>query len=510
MDKFIDLFPFLKDKIQKDPKYWLTKEDLEMITEEVSLNDLIQHFEIPESTREGVYYDLDLIPMFSRVLNALKLNTSITTLDLSNWNFSELSTEMAEVIMLNNTITDLNLSSHKFRREMMNAIRMSSTIQTLDLYSCDCDEGIFENTRGTNPNLTSLDIRENEFNFTHVAEWLKDNFNLTSLTLSGSQITASARNIFCEWFSKRSTITDLNMIYMYGDIDGIGTCIRNHGKLQKFMFVGALCQSGAKGALALLESLCFNKDIHYLNISSSFYDQAFSAPIGQVIDSLPLLTELNLQGNKLDHNISDALRRNTTLTSLNLHSCLTGDDIVKVCEALHNHPTLTWLSFANQFKFGSKKEISAISELLQTRIPLKTLYSDGRSDNSDGIEDLAQALKNNQTLTLLSFSGIGCKNKGAIAFAECLAVNNTLTKLNLARNSIENDGIIAIAKSLEKNTSLQTLNISNNSINNEGVEPICQMFEFNTTLTTLMMFECITVKGKEKELQTKYGQRIVI
>eukprot|EP01118_Nematostelium_gracile_P008031 TRINITY_DN2638_c0_g1_i5.p1 TRINITY_DN2638_c0_g1~~TRINITY_DN2638_c0_g1_i5.p1 ORF type:complete len:201 (+),score=29.79 TRINITY_DN2638_c0_g1_i5:134-736(+) len=187
---FIDNFPFLKERIENDPFFALTEDDLKRITQEIIMNDSIQYFGIPSFNRnEQPQWFSSLTSVSSPLLNALKLNTSITTLDLSGWNLVQLNTMLAEVIMLNNTITELDLSRHYFGPEMMNAIRINSAIQKLNLKKCGFDNKRFKNTRGTSPNLISLDISGTDFNFTFVAEWLKDNVSLTSLTLSGKTET---------------------------------------------------------------------------------------------------------------------------------------------------------------------------------------------------------------------------------------------------------------------------------------------------------------------------------
>eukprot|EP01118_Nematostelium_gracile_P018010 TRINITY_DN7853_c0_g1_i1.p1 TRINITY_DN7853_c0_g1~~TRINITY_DN7853_c0_g1_i1.p1 ORF type:complete len:201 (-),score=20.11 TRINITY_DN7853_c0_g1_i1:248-796(-) len=179
------------------------------------MNDSIQQFGIPESNREETISDSrspHLILLYSPIFSALKLNTSITELDLSYWKVFDLFPCFADVITLNNTITDLCLAGCPITSEVMNGIRMNSSVETLDLRYCCCDNSVFENTRGTSLNLTNLDISGNRFNFTQVAEWLKYSVNLTSLKLSGSQISGNERDAFCEWFPKRSKLTKLKII----------------------------------------------------------------------------------------------------------------------------------------------------------------------------------------------------------------------------------------------------------------------------------------------------------
>eukprot|EP01118_Nematostelium_gracile_P006271 TRINITY_DN2017_c0_g1_i8.p1 TRINITY_DN2017_c0_g1~~TRINITY_DN2017_c0_g1_i8.p1 ORF type:complete len:523 (+),score=84.12 TRINITY_DN2017_c0_g1_i8:2-1570(+) len=520
-DHFTHTFPFLKEKIEANRDYSLSKEDLELIAQEISMNNSIQQFGIPYPNRQGTFsYSASshLIPFYSPVFDALKLNSSIKTLNLSNWRMIELRPLIAEVIMLNNTITRLNLRNHSFGQEVMNAIRINSTIQTLNLHDCYCDDSIFENTTGTSSSLTGLNIAVNQFDFKYVAEWLKYNVNLTSLTLSGYQLK-NGEDSFCEWLPKRCTLTELKIIEASDNFEGIESCLKNQGKLQRFSLQAAHYSSVTKEGLSMLESLSFNKDLHHLDLSKSFYC-GYSAPISQLIDSLPLLTELHLGYCLLDNQISEAFRRNSTLRTLDLNNCFGDeDDMIIVCEALHDHPNLTWLNLGtNSCYEGTKNGVSTIAKLLQTQIPLKTLYFDGYYplktdplDDVQGMADLVEVLKDNHTLTLLSLSGIQCKDKGAILLAECLSINNTLTELNLERNSIEDDGMIAIAQSLEKNSSLKTLDFDFNHISKMAFDSVLKMLDINTTLTEVRTNQQIPMKQEEKVmLQKKYGKRLVI
>eukprot|EP01118_Nematostelium_gracile_P006265 TRINITY_DN2017_c0_g1_i2.p1 TRINITY_DN2017_c0_g1~~TRINITY_DN2017_c0_g1_i2.p1 ORF type:complete len:520 (+),score=75.91 TRINITY_DN2017_c0_g1_i2:37-1596(+) len=517
-DHFTHNFPFLKERIEQDPEYALTKEDLELIAQEISMNESIQRFEIPRWRRVNNVSEKTARSFYFPIFDALKINTSITTLALREWYLMDFSSLIAQMIMMNNTITHLNLSGDRFGSEIMYAIRMNSTIQSLNISSCDCDDQIFENKRGSSLNLTSLDISGNYFNFIHVAEWLKYNVNLTSLTLSGYQLK-NGEDSFCEWLPKRCTLTELKIIEASDNFEGIESCLKNQGKLQRFSLQAAHYSSVTKEGLSMLESLSFNKDLHHLDLSKSFYC-GYSAPISQLIDSLPLLTELHLGYCLLDNQISEAFRRNSTLRTLDLNNCFGDeDDMIIVCEALHDHPNLTWLNLGtNSCYEGTKNGVSTIAKLLQTQIPLKTLYFDGYYplktdplDDVQGMADLVEVLKDNHTLTLLSLSGIQCKDKGAILLAECLSINNTLTELNLERNSIEDDGMIAIAQSLEKNSSLKTLDFDFNHISKMAFDSVLKMLDINTTLTEVRTNQQIPMKQEEKVmLQKKYGKRLVI
>eukprot|EP00984_Skeletonema_dohrnii_P008654 scaffold3211_cov91-Skeletonema_dohrnii-CCMP3373.AAC.7 len=92
-------------------------------------------------------------------------------------------------------------------------------------------------------------------------------------------------------------------------------------------------------------------------------------------------------------------------------------------------------------------------------------------DNKIGKEGaiaLAEALKENTTLTTLTLGWNGIDKEGAIALAEALKENTTLTALKLENNFIDNEGAIALAEALKENTTLTSLNLEYNEIGDEG------------------------------------------
>ena len=73
-------------------------------------------------------------------------------------------------------------------------------------------------------------------------------------------------------------------------------------------------------------------------------------------------------------------------------------------------------------------------------------------------------------------------DKGAIEIASALKQNNTLTLLNLNNNNISNEGAKAIAKALKKNTTLYELDLRYNNIEDTGAIEIANALKINTTV----------------------------
>jgi Ran GTPase-activating protein (RanGAP) involved in mRNA processing and transport len=101
--------------------------------------------------------------------------------------------------------------------------------------------------------------------------------------------------------------------------------------------------------------------------------------------------------------------------------------------------------------------------------------------NIEDIRDLAEALKDNETVTkiILAYNNIG--SEGAEALANMLKDNNTITHVDLGHNNIGPEGAKALAKTLGLKVvtgkeKLIGLNLFDNKIGPEGTEQIAKAF----------------------------------
>ena len=107
-------------------------------------------------------------------------------------------------------------------------------------------------------------------------------------------------------------------------------------------------------------------------------------------------------------------------------------------------------------------------------------------DGSDaGLEQLAERLRVNATLTTLTLGCTAILAPGAKVLAESLCVNKTLTSLDLAFNRVGKEGAAQLAACLRVNTTLRSLNLHYNGIGDAGAKRLAQCLRFNTTLTSL-------------------------
>ncbi|MBP9877433.1 MAG: hypothetical protein KBF71_03765 [Alphaproteobacteria bacterium] len=105
-----------------------------------------------------------------------------------------------------------------------------------------------------------------------------------------------------------------------------------------------------------------------------------------------------------------------------------------------------------------------------------------------GIAQLADALRSNNSLTSIVIWQGQIGDAGAKALAAALQENRTLKELLLPANRIGNEGAQAFAAALKVNTTLTALSLSGNSVGNEGGKLLAEALEVDQSLTSLSLF----------------------
>ena len=141
----------------------------------------------------------------------------------------------------------------------------------------------------------------------------------------------------------------------------------------------------------------------------------------------------------------------------------------------------------------SDAHIVALAEALKQNTSLTELDLSSNHISDQGAADLAEALKQNMSLTELNLSANDISAQGAAALAEALKQNTSLTQLNLSQrylssNSISAQGAAALAEALKQNSSLTQLDLSNNGISDQGAADLAEALKQNTILTQLYFY----------------------
>jgi Ran GTPase-activating protein (RanGAP) involved in mRNA processing and transport len=285
----------------------------------------------------------------------------------------------------------------------------------------------------------------------------KNSSYLFDIDMSGRDFARNVR-LLIQIFSGEPTNKCSVNLRIYG--------LSNHSALAEFLEFSpkmaclGLGWSGPEGAIQIASTLKRNTTLTRLDLSNNKIGDAVATQIAAALKGNTILRRLGLGCNEIRdegvRQIASALKENTTLTSLDLEQIGIGD-----------------------------KGVSQIAEILKENTTLIRLNLGGNKIRGEGGIQIASALKKNKTLTHLRLQKNNINGEAAIQIASALKENTTLTRLDLGENNIGNKGACQIASALKKNTTLTSLNLEQIGIGNKGARQIALALKENTTLTSL-------------------------
>ena len=375
---------------------------------------------------------------------ALALNTSLTTLDLSHNSIgAEGATSLSQALAVNTSLTTLNLSWNSIGAEgatsLSQALAVNNSLTTLYLSNnsigAKCDTPLLQ-ALAVNTSLTTLDLSENLIGAkvaTSLSQALAVNTSLTTLNLSQNHIGAEGATSLSQALAVNTSLTTLNL-FRNSIVDEGATSLSQALAVNTSLTTLDLSDNyiGVEGATSLSQALAVNTSVTFLDLSRNPFGAKGATSLSQALAVNTSLSFLGLSSNRIANDgatsLSQALTRNTSLTALGLSDNSIGDE---------------------------------------------------------GTTSLCQVLRVNTSLTSLDLSNISIGDAGATSLSQVLALNTSLTTLHLSHNSIGAEGATSLCQALAVNTSLTTLNLSWNSIGAEGATSLSQALAVNTSLTTL-------------------------
>ncbi|XP_068699929.1 protein NLRC3-like isoform X3 [Montipora foliosa] len=429
----------------------------------------------------GKILDLTEIRIYSRpsiaaFFQALAVNTSLTTLNLSRkFIRHEGATSLSQALAVNTSLTTLNLSWNSIGPEdaasLSQALAVNTSLTTLNLSGTSIgDEGAtsLSQALAVNTSLTTLNLSRNSIGAegaTSLSQALAVNTSLTTLNLSRNSIGAEGATSLSQALAVNTSLTTLNLS---------GTSI------------------GDEGATSLSQALAVNTSLTTLDLSHNSIGAEVATLLSQALAVYTSLTTLDLSHNSIGAegatSLSQALAVNTSLTTLDLsHNSIGAEGATSLSQAFAVNTSLTTLDLSHN-SIGAEGATS-LSQALAVNTSLTTLNLSDNSIGAEGATSLSQALAVNTSLTTLDLSHNSIGAEGATSLSQALAVNTSLTTLNSFGNSIGPEGAFSLSQALAVNTSLTALYLFDNSIGDAGASSLSQALVVNTSLTTLYLFD---------------------
>ena len=375
---------------------------------------------------------------------ALRVNTSLTTLDLSENSIGDKgASSLSEALRVNTSLTSLHLSENSIGDEGASSLSEALTVNT---------------------SLTSLHLSENSIGgegASSLSEALRVNTSLTSLDLFYNSIGDEGASSLSEVLRVNTSLTSLHL---------------------------SENSIGGEGASSLSEALRVNTSLTSLHLSENSIGGEGASSLSEALRVNTSLTSLDLSrnsiGDKGASSLSEALRVNTSLTSLRLcENSIGGEGASSLSDALRVNTSLTFLDLSKNFI--GVEGTSSVSEALRVNTSLTSLNLRYNSIGDEGASSLSEALRVNTSLTSLNLRYNSIGGEAASSLSEALRVNTSLTFLDLSKNSIGVEGTSSVSEALRVNTSLTSLDLSENSIGDEGASSLSEALRVNTSLTSL-------------------------
>lgn len=198
-------------------------------------------------------------------------------------------------------------------------------------------------------------------------------------------------------------------------------------------------------------------------------------------------TDLLYQQNSVFYPVADALKDNTTLTSLGMSGCVFDHATCSLLNGvLRYNTTLATLSLDYSRNF----DVSVGLSNLGINRGLTLLWMRNMNITDANTRELVHELSKNTTLKTLYLADNDITDGGATILARELSNNTTLKKLDLGYNDITIEGAIRLAMTgLLQNRTLKGLRMSGNEIGDEGAYAFCVALESNTSLQMLRLRE---------------------
>jgi len=265
-----------------------------------------------------------------KIVEALKINKTITRLDLNNNKISNDGTKvLAEALKINTKLETLNISNNNIRysgaKALAEALKTNKTLILFNISNNNIgyDGGIaIADALKINTTLLDLNLSENKINdgAVYIADALKINTTLLKLNLEQNYIKDNGAVKIAEALIVNKTLLDLNLC---------GNNIRY-------------------GVIPIANALEKNTTLTNLNLSVNniTIDEEIAIHIANALGRNTTLLNLNLGGNRLRNNgvtpIVTALKINNTLLYINLdENNLTASYKATLIEYLKTNTRLT-------------------------------------------------------------------------------------------------------------------------------------------------------------------------
>ena len=456
---------------------------------------------------------------------------------------AEVTEALADVLLENTTLKELDLSDNNLHAEGINNIfgRLKiSTLFKLNISHNDITEQAADciaTFLSVNTDLEELDLSHTNLPSAGAVKiCATDLANLTAFNISHNVITGEAANDIATFLSRNTKLKKLdlshNNLLSAGAIKIFKTGI---SKLTKFNISHNSITIEAANDMETF--LSCNTKLHVLDLSCNDLQESGCMNVFAVLQNSSVLTSLKFSNcnvsNKAADELATVLLHNVSLQELDLsYNNLSKSDSLKILKGMKDiSGLLTFNVSHNKFtdEVADELAISLLNKIKLHEIDLsynnlstsdtvkifkgmKNISNLGAINIShntitdEAADSIASVLSNNTNLLTLNMSFNCLRSKGWLEIFDGMKSILYLRNLNISHNKIALEATGKIAAVLSHNTKLEELDISNNDLQTSGAMKIFQSIKHTSTLTKLnIAHNMITDEATEYIIDVLYS-----
>eukprot|EP01012_Entosiphon_sulcatum_P064410 TRINITY_DN93226_c0_g1_i1.p1 TRINITY_DN93226_c0_g1~~TRINITY_DN93226_c0_g1_i1.p1 ORF type:complete len:1811 (-),score=349.29 TRINITY_DN93226_c0_g1_i1:23-5455(-) len=479
-------------QIDLEGNKYISPESLQQLKYYLQFNKQPKHFKDLLVAIESDRPSLDAVDLSSTVTgqvndhsveylcSALRANTHITVLNLSHNHVALRGLQsLANVLKTNRTIISFVMNNNvlegwKPAEVMAEVLKVNDTLKSLSLRANELEDSavqFFLDALKQNDVITRIDLRDNLISQKNLG-LLEDAINLNSQsTLKKAMPTIN---------SNTTDVLDLKG-RSYDDrcIQAVAAALTENYSLTH-LDLSFNCATD-RGVAALAQAIEHHPRLRSINLAHNRLSSESCSFLASVLRSNSTLTSIDLAFNRVDANgvkaFQNVLRQNHTLMNLNLEGnpdvnevlqediaamCINKQPILKevVPRIASNDPRLTVVDLSRGQTLGATEALA-----VQDEAALKGICT----HNDISCKLIAKALPENAHLTALILNNGRITDDGIKALATALMINRALSDLELANCELTSASAEMLSDVLLVNSSLIRLDLHSNRIGDDGV-----------------------------------------
>ena len=297
---------------------------------------------------------------------------------------------------------------------------------------------------------------------------IKSNFCLEELFLSNNNLSSSAV-VILQALQEISNLKKLNFSYnsSSGKVsNALANIIKNNSHLKELHLA---CNQLKSTTVVILQVLKEISNLKLLDLDGNGLDAAVVDDLVDVIKSNSSLRSLSLSNNNFHLSavkILKALKEVFKVEHFYLDNNSMSDVIVdNLADMIKNNPCLEILSLSNN---SLRSSVNTVLQALKINSRLKKLSLSGNDTSGSIADDLADVIRSNTSLEELCLSGNDLKSSVVVVFKALKEICNVRV-LHLGNSNMPNEVAVDLANVITNNSSLEALSLNGNNLQSSVV-----------------------------------------